>query len=220
MKKFSVLVVLFCFFITSVTACGKSASGYEHFEIKELPYSIPYYNDANIDIVSINLYQDEYEDHGKIEYTPYVIVLVDESQVSQLSEDDAYWAKEEIDVSYSCSIMNVDNGAIAEDLRFIERGKLGEYTFIAYSILDLYPNPDKEKFYKNFDNSSVSLYVHVTRTDSESSTKEPVKEFYSYSTEDIKDVPSIDEMDRAMYSEISASIHRSTREYLDAITKK
>ena len=183
------LIVALCLVACGLLLAGCSYdTGIETVEINALPYSIPYYKDSTIDLVSIDMCQREYDNHGKTTYQVEVLLTVDASNVLQLSDDDKYWADRDVEVApFECSIYCYDNGLSFDDLKYVntyDDDSTG-YRYIQFTTEGL------EEYFNDFSGSKISIHTFVDVGNAEKPDDPKERKMYTYTTEEFGELPAV-----------------------------
>nr|DAM29214.1 MAG TPA: protein of unknown function (DUF4969) [Caudoviricetes sp.] len=184
MKKiFSVLLCVIL--LVTMAGCGGNSytpPTYKNIDIENLPYSVPYYKNSTLDILSVEMYQAAGDLYGKYIFTPYVICKIDKTSIDQLSENDRFWVRDEVDISYSCHIDSEKHDLIFEDFPnvVIYDGDDG----FRYVIFSLDPPKDSDGyFFEDFSDSKISFSVFRYMKEVGKEDDEMEREMYSYDLE-------------------------------------
>jgi len=133
--------------------------------IDTLPHSFEYYRGTNFSIEDILVYKIEVEDHGRIGYEPLVAVIIDGTEIGEMSSDDLYWAQSEVGLSIEIIDISSDSAELLYDrlwrLTSVWGGlpKTHECWFFGYDLFMMRVNIDK---LVDFNDLSISLKVRVT----------------------------------------------------------
>ncbi|WP_066689063.1 hypothetical protein [Christensenella intestinihominis] len=188
MKKglvFALCVIMTCGLL--VAGCSNN-TGIDTVEIDSLPYSIPYYKDSTIDLVSLDMCQREYDNHGKTTYQVEVLLTIDVSSILQLSDNDKYWADRDVEVApFECSIYCYDNGLSFDDLKYVntyEDDSTG-YRYIQFTTDGL------EEYFNDFSGSKISIRSFTDMGDAEKPNESKERKMYAYTTDEFEELPDI-----------------------------
>ncbi len=211
------LVMIFAV-AAGLVGCGEGSKDFDISYIESFPYKIPYYKDTSINVTSVDFYQTEIEDYGKIEYMPYIIIKVDETEKEGLSVNDLHWANEEIEVSYTCQMDSDSNDLLSAELNLITSGKASDgNSYYAFSFFDVYK--EKEKYYENFSGSMVEVSICIRQKNSEETDDETVRHYYEYSKRDAA-AQSANDMDPKIQQAIVDAMGRAATAYINQLRGK
>jgi len=210
MKK-GCLVFMSAVFAFALLGCGAAGSGTDATAIEELPYAVPYYKDASLQLTGVELYQTEIDEHGKTQYSPYVLLYFDKSGMHALSEDDRYWGSKETTLDYSVYITESDNEITREKLTYITSGTAGGREYSAYGFDIVF---DEETYYNDFSGANLDIYIHVARSDPEDESAQPKREIYSYSPA-FETAASANDMNLEIQEKISEAMWKKTENYVN-----